>query len=51
MLKMVVYLIIYINYNPKICDFGFGRLSEDGKVSDLLGTPHSMAPEILINSL
>ena len=34
------------NYNPKFCDFGFGRISEDGKVSGHLGTFNYMAPEI-----
>ena len=34
------------NYNPKICDFGFGGISENGKVSGHLGTFNYMAPEI-----
>ena len=34
------------NYNPKICDFGFGRISENGEVSGHLGTVNYMAPEI-----
>ena len=38
------------SYNPKICDFGFGTISEDGEVSGKLGTFNFMAPEIFIKS-
>ena len=38
------------NYNPKICDFGFGTISEDGEVSGKLGTYNYMAPEIFSKS-
>jgi serine/threonine protein kinase len=34
------------NYNPKICDFGFGAFNK-GKLSEFLGTLNYAAPEIL----
>ena len=32
-----------------ICDFGFSRKEDDGKMSVSIGTPHWMAPEMLSN--
>ena len=30
-----------------ICDFGFSRKEDDGKMTNAIGTPHWMAPELL----
>ena len=34
------------NFNPKICDFGFGTFNT-GKLNEFLGSPKYASPEIL----
>ena len=34
-------------YEPKLCDFGFAR-AQDDHMESFLGTPVTMAPEILL---
>ena len=36
------------NYNPILCDFGFGKISEN-KITGKIGTLNYMAPEVFLN--
>ena len=36
------------NYNPILCDFGLGKISEN-KITGKNGTPNYMAPEVFLN--
>ena len=38
-----------INFIPKLCDFGFAKVLEGDITQTKLGTPATMAPEILKN--
>ena len=38
-----------INFVPKLCDFGFSKVLEDDITKTKLGTPSTMAPEIMMN--
>ena len=36
------------NYNPILCDFGFGKITKD-QITGKIGTPNYMAPEVFLN--
>jgi serine/threonine protein kinase len=46
-------ILVDDNFNPKICDFGFGAkiLGEDGsgRLNEFIGTPNYAAPEIFLH--
>ena len=43
-------ILLGVDLEPKICDFGFARRNNDDYMQSMLGTPVTMAPEILMGN-